>query len=386
MRRRDRMSFEPSQSKTTLRATGVPIVIGLISVRVVVLLLAIHAGRSQPLTDDLARFREIVRAPGVPYQDFAVEYAPGELLFVRALGSHDPSTMATRMALIAFIADLAISVALWRGWNSIAAERYLWIGTPLLVFIYTRFDLVPVALITWGVVLALQGRERTGGLWAAVAILTKLWPVVLMPAFAIMRRKRTLAWCFVSTATALVTWATFAGSGGVFDVLTFRHAAGWGVESVIGTLVWIFGRGPVVLEAGAPRTGAVPSWAPVVLGLVLAAWLAAIWWAAAKRRSAAFGAASVAALGAVLSCSPVFSLQYVSWLLPWAAIAWLNQDDRWAFRAVAAISILTGGLFVVYSPDRVGISQALLVCRNVLTIALPIAWLLRGRLRAKVAA
>ena len=70
--------------------------------------------------------------------------------------------------------------------------------------------------------------------------------------------------------------------------------------------------------------------------------------------------------------------QWSAWLLPWAAIAW-GEGDRWHFRGVAAVSLLTGVLFVAYAPDRSALSQTLLVCRNALVIALPILWLVRGR-------
>ena len=106
---------------------------------------------------------------------------------------------------------------------------------------------------------------------------------------------------------------------------------------------------------------------------MLAALLVAIWAMAMRRKRAAFGAASVAAVGALLVCSSVFSLQYAAWLLPWAAVAWVEGDRR-HFWVVASIELLTAILFVVYEPQRVALAQALLVARSLLVIALPVMW------------
>jgi Glycosyltransferase family 87 len=145
---------------------------------------------------------------------------------------------------LAFVADIATWFALRLGWGSRAAERYLWIGAPLLVFIYTRFDLVPVALATWGAVLATRGSQRLGGGTMALAALTKLWPVVLFPAFLVAGCKRAFAWAVLLAMALVGGWLALGGVGGLTDVLTFRHARGWEVESTVGTIVWIATGGP----------------------------------------------------------------------------------------------------------------------------------------------
>src|SRR4029434_5051097 len=96
-----------------------------------------------------------------------------------------------------------------------------------------------------------------------------------------------------------------------------------------------------------------------------------------------FGAASVAAVGALLVCSPLISLQYAAWLLPWGAVAWFDGDRR-AATAVLGVEILTALLFVFYDPDRAGLAQALLLARNLLLLALPVLWLLGDRATIRV--
>lgn len=346
---------------------------GLLVARVVVLLVAIRAGTSGSIHDDLERFRQIFMQPGLPYRDFPVEYAPLEVVLVRLFGSASTATLASRVAFIACLADVGAWAALRWGWDRATAVRYLWLGTPLLLFIYTRLDLVPVALAAWGAALAVRGRERAGGAALAAAALTKLWPVVVFPALWLERRSRALWWTVTITAIGMVTWGAVGGIAGIRAVFTFRGATGWGVESIPGSAVWMLTGGPVRVEAGAPRVGTVPSGATVALAVLLAAVLIAIWLRARRIDVQGFGAPSVAAVGALLACAPLFSLQYVAWLLPWAALA--ATEDRRLFRIVATIQILTAILFAVYAPDRIVASQILLVLRNIAVLSLPILWL-----------
>jgi len=355
-----------------------PVTFALLALRIVVLVVAIEAGRTSGPTDDLARFAEIKHQVGVPYRDFAVEYAPLETLIVRSGMSTDPVATAARVAVLAFAADIATWLAVRIGWGTRAAERYLWLGAPLLVFIYTRFDLVPVALAAWGAVLAIRGSQRAGGATMAIAALTKLWPAALIPGFLIAGCKRAFAWAVFVGGGLIAVWVAFGGISGLTDVLKFRHAGGWEVESTVGTVVWIATGGPIRIEAGAPRVVSVSPLASGALLVVLTGSIVAIWVVAMRRKRAAFGAASVAAIGALLACSSVFSLQYAAWLLRWAAVAWA-EDDRRQFWTVAVIEVLTAILFIVYEPQRATLAQTLLIARSLLVIALPVMWLLGER-------
>ena len=368
------------------RSTGAgrAITIGLLTVRLVVLVVAIQVGRSAAPTDDLARFQAIHDARGEPYRDFVVEYAPLEVIAVRALLSSDPAATAERVALLAFAADLGTWWVIGVAWGRRAAERYLWLGAPLLVFIYTRFDLIPVFLATLGVALALRRRERLGGASLAVAAMAKLWPVVIVPGLLVAGRRRAFAWALGVGVVLTGAWWWFGGWRAIDDVLSFRHATGWEVESLVGTVVWIVTGGPIRTEAGAPRIGSVPAAASAGLLIVLGIVLTWIWVTAWRRGGAAFGGAAASAVAALLACSSVFSLQYAAWLLPWGAIAWAEGDRR-RFALIAGIEALTAVLFVVYAPDRVMMAQVLLVARGVLVLAVPVTWLIRGQLANELA-
>jgi hypothetical protein len=357
------------------------LIIGSISIRVVVLIATIREGIVGPLTDDLARFREIFLAAGAPYRAFPVEYAPGEVLFIRLFGSASTGSFATRLAVLAFVADLAAWLAVTWGWGRVPGLAYLLLGTPLLVFLYMRFDLVPVALAAWGAALVVRGRERASGVAFAAAILTKLWPVVLIPMLAVQRRRRALTYAIATTLLGLVVWVATSGTDAVRQVATFRGATGWDVGSLVGSVVWITTGETFRQEQGAPRVGTVPGWSTAALTAVLIGLLVAVWWRAARRPEDAPGAASLAAVGALLVCSPLFSAQYAAWLLPWAAIA-SARGHRPMVWTTAAITIVTGAVVLVYTPDDVTPAQILLVIRNAAVLALPVLWLARARERA----
>ena len=263
--------------------------------------------------------------------------------------STDPVATAARVAVLAFAADIATWWAVRIGWGTRAAERYLWLGAPLLVFIYTRFDLVPVALAAWGAVLAIRGSQRAGGATMAIAALTKLWPAVLLPGFLVAGCKRAFAWAVLVGGGLVAAWVAVGGISGLTDVLTFRHASGWEVEPPQWSRT--SARGPIRIEAGAPRVGSVSPAASVALLVVLAGLVVAIWVVAMRRKRAAFGAASVAVIGALLACS-IFSLQYAAW----ASCRGLPSRGLKAiagFWMVASVEVLTGILFVVYELEPV---------------------------------
>jgi hypothetical protein len=110
----------------------------------------------------------------------------------------------------------------------------------------------------------------------------------------------------------------------------------------------------------------------VLLAILLAGALWAIWAAAWRTRTLGFGGAALAAVAALLVASPLLSLQYVSWLLPWGALAAL--EDRSLYRLTGAVALLTMLLFIVYDPERVLLSQLMLLIRNATLIAVPLVW------------
>ena len=208
------------------------------------------------MDSDVQRFSTLSVAAGTPYRDYAVEYAPVELGVIRLIGSADARVTGTRLVVVCFLLDLLAFAGMWTGWGRRIAIAYLWLGVPLLVLGYLRLWYLPVALAVWGFALVRKGRPNVAGVVAALAVFAKLWPLALAPAFFAETRRRSLAFVLAGVVGG-IGWLLLGGIGGVRQVLSFRSATGWEVESTVGALVWVFGGGEPRWEQGAVRVGFV---------------------------------------------------------------------------------------------------------------------------------
>jgi hypothetical protein len=376
----DRSSEPGLFANPTLPVIGI-----LVAVR---LLIGLGAAEGiSAITDaDFTRFHQIAVSEGRPYRDFEVEYAPVETIAIELLAGGDQRATAARLAGVSLVCDLIAFGGVWYGWGRRTAALYLLIGLPLVPFIYLRLDPLVVALAVWGIAFARRGRERTGGATLALAGLTKLWPLVVAPALLIERRTRAARWFACLFAAGVVAWVAYGSADAIRQVVSFRGATGWEIESTVGSIIWLFTGGPVRIEGGAPRVGSIPGWSRPLLLLMLVAVLAAIWARARDRHVDAAGAPSLAALAALLALSPLFSLQYALWIAPWAAIAWTDTRTARLGRIGLAISLLTGILAFLYTriepaqgsllAVRFGVS-GLLLLRDGLCAWIAVAWLRR---------
>jgi len=365
-----------------VRASRDALAIGAnIAIRAVVVVVTLSSLWTRPLIDsDVHRFSALSVAAGTPYRDHAVEYAPVELGVIRAIGSSDARATAVRLMVVCFLLDLLAFAGMWSGWGRRIAITYLWLGVPLLIFRYLRLWYLPVALSVWAYALLRKRRPNVAGVVGALALFAKLWPLALAPAFLAEARRRSFAFILAGVVGG-IGWLLLGGIGGVRQVLTFRSATGWEIESTVGSLVWLFGGGEPRWEAGAVRVGSSEGleWVPAVVLVVL---LGAVWWKALRSRGEdLLGVPSLVAVCALLACSPVFSLQYAGWLTPWAAIA--SRDPRRIPIASAwTILVLTAGVAVAlfqYGDSLEGLGAAMLLARNGVCLFLPVWFLARGR-------
>ncbi|MEO8477933.1 MAG: hypothetical protein ABI572_12915 [Actinomycetota bacterium] len=346
---------------------------GLWILRVVVLV-SVVAGVPHFPSSAAARYVAIAHLPGVPYRDFPVEYPVLELALAELVGAWSVGMAAALLALVAFAGDLLTFVSLRTAWGAVAARRYLWLGTPLLVFIYRRSDLVAVALAVVAVAAARRQRHGPAGASLAGATLLKVWPSVLVPGFFLERRLDVVKPYLIVLVAGTIAWTAFGGPGAVGQVATFRGATGWELESTVGAIVWAR-TGEHRFEQGANRTGSVPGWARAALIAGLIAGSAAIWVTASKRGLDPWGTPALAAIAWLLALSPLLSPQYVAWLLPWGALA-AASGRRWL--AIAALPpLLTGGIVASWYLDLhlgPGWNQILLITRNLTVLAIPVAY------------
>jgi hypothetical protein len=353
----------------------------LIGVRVVGLGIEIHDLKTRPVTDeDIGRFEQIVKSYGRPYRDFPVEYAPGELILIEAIGrTTSPEDLGIKVAVLSFACDLAAAGALAYGWGRRSATVYLLLSSALMGFMFLRIDYVPVALAAWALALIKRGRGALGGTFLGLAVLIKLWPLVLLPILVLWKRAAALAWACAIAAAGFAGWLFYGGLSGPNQVFTMRGAPGWQIESTVGVLVWILTGGPISFVLNADRVGTSSQPERWALSLAVAVAVAAVWWGAMRRpaRDPAGGAA-LSAVACVLIFSPVFSLQYVAWLLPWGAIA--HQDEpngpAWMLGPIVILSAVLN-YFYTYG-GSLGLFQVTALMRDGFCVALVVWWFARS--------
>lgn len=342
----------------------------LLVLRVVVLVAVVVDVPMYP-SSAAERYIQIAHEPGVPYRDFEVEYPPGELLFALLAGAGGLGTARALLAVVAFTGDVATFLLLRRSWSARIADRYLLLGTPLLIFIYRRIDLAAVALAVAAIALVRRGRSTSGGITLASAVLTRAWPIALVPLLFVQRSLRAAAGAAIAAAVGVSVWIAVGGGHGVRETFTSRGATGWELESFVGVIVWAL-TSDHRFEAGANRAGVIPGWFGPVAAIGLVAVSIAIWIRAGRFRDELdpAGAPSVAAIASLLVFAPILSPQYASWLLPWAAIA--GEENRAWTGAVAVPVILTAALVSGWFLDLAlgpGRDQLLIFSRNLSLVA-----------------
>lgn len=339
---------------------------------------AYHRGTS--FRYDTARYHHIAEDDGRPYRDFAVEFPPVTLGFIEAVnGPTVPDTMR-QLAWACLALDLLAAFGVAFGWGRRAMAAYLTLGLPFLFlpFIYFRIDLLSVALAIWGLALVKRRYDVGGGLALAAAAFAKFWPVGLVPVLVVQRRWRATTTFLVTAGIGGVAWLAWVGTTGVDQVLTFRGATGWNIESVVGGVTRIFTRSPVFEQSGAIRTGHMPSWSSPLLGLLLVGLIIGVWCLVARRRRLEdvmlYGVAPLVSTCVFLVCSPVLSPQYLAWLLPFAAVCWAGGQRRLTMLVGIAV-LLTMMLTSMYHPLNAletG-AYALLTLRNLALLGIIVA-------------
>jgi hypothetical protein len=360
--------------------TPTALLVALMAVRVLVVGVVIaDAGRhgvDDPVT--LRAFR-VASSPASPYEGFPVAAMPLETTLMHMVGGASPGSAAARLAIVAFLADLAAFVAVGRGWGRRPAAVYLLVGLPLLPMLYQRFDLVSVALAAWGAALVkTRGEDEFGsaGIALGLAMWAKLWPVVLLPLLFLRRARRSLIAVGVLAVTGGVAWYVLGGKKAPFQVLTLRGAVGWSVEGTVGSVVRAFGlAGPQNPDGNTVRFGTVPGFAEPLLFLVLVGLVGVIWWGASREpRRDPFGATSIAATAALLVCAPLVAAQYLCWLLPWTAIAFEADRPEREVAAAATVAIALTGLTQLVTVGSGPVDALLLVVRNLALAAVVAIW------------
>jgi Glycosyltransferase family 87 len=353
----------------------VPLTIGLACAHVLLFLFSIitvthpalvtRAGESL-LEADVSRYHAIARHPGVPYRGFEVEYPPVTLIGIELLNGSTSADTLKEVGVFCLFLSFGVASILLLGWGPRECATYLGLGVPLALFVYFRLDLLSVFLAIAAFALLQHHRQRAAGATLALAVLSKVWPVVLLPLFVLRRQWSALTWFVLVGGILFSAWIVVGGFDGPVQVATFRHAHGWQNESLVGAIVWVSGA-TAHFRQGAFRVGSAPSWTEALLVLGGASVVVGAWFLRSRRPEGTDvdGVAMVAAVGTVLLVSPILSPQYVVWLLPWAALA---ARDRVLVAVTLVVSVLTTLMWFV--PAGTAVFKAELLARNAILVAL----------------
>jgi hypothetical protein len=287
---------------------------------------------------DFDNFYNIGTKPGRPYRDFQVEFPVATVETFRALApiAGGRAQFGVWLVIFNFAADLAIIAALVWGWGVSAAAGYALIAIPLLDLFLLRTDLWSTAIATAAVAAWQRRRPVATAVGIAAGAAFKLWPLVFLPLLLIQTRTRR-RWTPIAAAMAggllvLGGWLLVAGPSGLLQVITFRGARGWEIESTVGGIWMLIDQSSKRIEAGAWRIGTTSG--PISILLFVLGGLPALWMVWRGARTGHLGAGWSGGVSALLVMSALLSPQYSAWIAPAAGVAWGEGDRR--------IAVLTG--------------------------------------------
>jgi uncharacterized membrane protein len=273
------------------------------------------------------------------------------------------------------------------------ADRLVLVSIGAALAIAFRFDLYPALLVMVALWLSLERRPVAAGVAVGFGVLAKLYPLAVVPALAI-------PWLIPLNADRLVRYGVAVGGSIVlillpfvalagtdtFGFLTYQAQRGLQVESIgggVAVLLGLINRHPADMSFGFSAVQVAGPFADAwlaalpaltVVGFGLLGWLG---WRHVRRGpvpAATAVALTFASVLVVLVTSKVFSIQYVVWIVPFAAL--LRGGKFWLAAAVIALTMPIHPLLYAELVKQQALPILILNLRNGLFLALT-AWVLR---------
>jgi hypothetical protein len=311
-------------------------------------------------------YADLLHDGQLPYVDFGFEYPPLAAipLWLAGVPGLEDATYAASFAVLmgaCLVAAQQLAARLAGGGRASVTVAWLFVATPVLIgaSLRTHFDALPIAIALGGLLALSSDRYALGFALLGAGTMTKLFPGLLAVIAVVWLVGRgdwrsALRGGAIFTAVVVAISLPLAGAGYV-DSFRFHLDRPVQIESSPASVLFALGGSDVTgtnlrpdrfksngLDGG--HADAVERVFQFVL--VLALW--SIGWLAARRPDARHMVlCGFAALLAFVTLGKVFSPQYVIWLAPLAALAWV-----WGQRAVALLTGVAIVLTHVEFPSR----------------------------------
>lgn len=293
----------------------------------------------------------------VPYVDFAYEYPPGSLplLAVARMVGRTQVHFVIAWLLLMLVLDLVAVVVLDRWPGGIRAGAWFWVlgVTALGPIVLARNDMLPAVGVVVAAYLLRRGWPVASGVAWSFAILSKIWPAVLLLVLAALRPRETrklLVGAAAGLGAAAVALQAIGALAPMLHVLKQTQAQRpLEIESTFAAVAITVGvasgrRLAYVLTFGsmnvpAPKTHGLAGLAYVLSLLVQLSGIVLAVLARWRSRASAGALAAwiwVAVIAGGLAVAPVLSPQYVLWLLAVVALLLVTEDSLIA-RGVALL-------------------------------------------------
>jgi len=348
----------------------------LLSLVVTLVILGASAaiGSQSPIAGDPGLYNVLITAilnGEIPYLEYPLEHLPGAVVPMFAveglsrISGVDFETLWPAAMAIAFIATVGMASTFPTEFD--AGKRILWYSLPLLPLVLFRIEPWLVLWVVASMMFAFRRSWPAQVAATAVASLIKGWPLLLF-ALPFQLSKRKLA--VVSAAATFAVLIVIALTPGFREG---REFSGIHTETVVGSLALVFRslRGvdaQLIGAAGASYT-AVPAAFVGVNALFGVPFLvvAGIQTFRTSDPARLIRTIGLGVLG-VLLASPLFSTQFVFWLVPF--VIFTRQRARQTFLLVSILTLLS---IMVWAP-RTLFWDVIVLGRNVLLILLGIVW------------
>ena len=311
-------------------------------------------------------YADLLHDGQLPYVDFGFEYPPlaAIALWLAGVPGLDDPTYAVSFAVlmgICLVAAQQLAARLAGRGRTRLTVAWLFVATPLLIgaSLRTHFDALPIAIALAGLLALSNDRDDLGFALLGVGTMTKLFPGLLAVIALLWLAGRgewraALRGGAIFAAVVVAISLPLSGAGYV-DSFEFHLERPVQIESSAASVLFALGGSEVTgtnlrpdrFKSNGLDGGHADTVERVSQFLLIVALASIVWLAARQPGARHLVLCGFAALLAFVTLGKVFSPQYVIWLAPFAALAWV-----WGLRAVALLTAAAIVLTHVEFPSR----------------------------------